>query len=82
MKPYELEDKTATVQYIIENSSAFAGFATMNEKKTNCIFLTCNLLMNCIKFLLVLVGKIKINRKIIKLNYFEFDGRALKLPIS
>ena len=38
MKPYELEDKTATVQYIIENSSAFAWFATMNKKKPNRIF--------------------------------------------
>ena len=38
MKTYKLEDKTATVQYIIENSSAFTWFATMNKKKPNVIF--------------------------------------------
>ena len=38
MKPSELEDKKATVQYIIENSSAFAWFATRNKKEPNRIF--------------------------------------------
>ena len=38
MLSFELEDKTAIIQQIIENSSANAWFATMNKKKPNCIF--------------------------------------------
>ena len=71
MKLSELEDETTTVHQLIENSSVFAWFATMNKKKPNRNFFACHLLMSCIKFLPVLVGKIKINRKILKLNYYE-----------
>ena len=35
---FDLEDKKARIQQIIENSSGLAGFATMNKKKPNCIF--------------------------------------------
>ena len=78
----ESEDETATVHQIIENSNAIAWFATMNNKNQNRNFFACHVLMSCIKFLPVLVGKSKINRQILKLNYYELDGRALKLPIS
>ena len=38
MKPSELEDETTTVHQLIENSSVFAWFATINKKNPNCIF--------------------------------------------
>ena len=38
MFSFDLEDKNARIQYIIENSSGFAWFATMNKKKPNRIF--------------------------------------------
>ena len=38
MFSFDLEDKNARIQQIIENSSGFAWFATMNKKKPNWIF--------------------------------------------